>query len=323
MTHVRAILLLCAALCCCGSVVAVAQEYPNKPVRIVVGFSAGGSGDTVARMLARNLGDLWGQSVIVDNRPGAGGLIGANLVAKAPPDGYTLLLGDISTNAIAASLYTHLPFDPINDFVQVTRLVTFPLVLVVPTSSSITSLKDLIAQAKAKPGMLRYSSAGVGTSPHVFIEMMNQMAGINTEAIQYKGAAPAIMGLMSGDVEFSESSASTAQAQIQAGKLRGIAVTGPRALPALPGVPPVSSVVPGYDAVSFHGLHAPAKTPPEIVAKLQRDVATVMHRPEVTAYFNGLSMDVAVMSTADYTAFIKQQTELWRKVTRTANMHAD
>jgi tripartite-type tricarboxylate transporter receptor subunit TctC len=217
------------------------QEFPTKPVRIVSAFSAGGSADTVARVLAQRLSELWGQPVIVENRLGAGGTIGADFVAKAPPDGYTLLLGDISTNAIAGSLYANLPYDPIKDFVQVTRLVTFPLVVVVPAASSIITMNDLIARAKAKPGALRYGSAGVGTSPHIFMEMLNQKAGISTEAIQYKGSAPAMTGLLAGDVEYSATSVSTARAFLQAGKLRAIGITSPSALPALPEVPPISS----------------------------------------------------------------------------------
>ena len=175
MNRTRLEWLLFTALFAVASAGANAQEYPTRPVRIVSGFSAGGSADTVARVLAQHLTELWGQPVIVDNRPGAGGTIGADFVAKAPPDGYTLLLGDISINAIAGSLYARLPYDPIKDFVHVTRLVTFPLVVVVPSSSPFNTLNDLITRAKAGPGTLRYGSAGVGTSPHV----LNQHRGVH------------------------------------------------------------------------------------------------------------------------------------------------
>ena len=323
MKHMRFAWLLFTVLSAVAPAVANGQEYPTKPVRIVSGFSAGGSADTVARVLAQQLSELWGQPVIVENRLGAGGTIGADFVAKAPPDGYTLLLGDISTNAIAGSLYTNLPYDPIKDFVQVTRLVTFPLVVVVPSSSPSITINDLIARAKAKPGALRYGSAGVGTSPHVFMEMLNQKAGISTEAIQYKGSAPSITGLLSGDVDYSATSVSTARAFLQAGKLRAIGITSTSSVPGLPSVPPIASAVPGYEALTFHGLHAPAKTPAATVARINRDVQKAMTMPEVRKHFDGLSLDVSVTSTEDYTAYIKQQTELWAAVIRAANIRAD
>lgn len=299
------------------------QEYPTKPVRIIVGFAPGGSVDLVARVLAQKLPELWGQPVVVENRLGAGGTIAADFVAKAPPDGYTLLLGDISSNAVAGSLYSRLPYDPIKDFAHVTRLVSFPLVLYVTTASPIVSLSDLIAQAKAKPGMLRYGSGGVGTSPHVFLELLNQMAGINTQAIHYKGSALSVAGLLSGDVEYSASSVSTVRAQLQAGKVRAIAVTSASSIPGLPNVPAIASAVPGYEAVTFHGLHAPAKTPAAIVAKINRDVLTVMRMPDVKQRFDELSAEVSVTSTEEFTAYIKQQAELWAGVVRTANIRAD
>jgi tripartite-type tricarboxylate transporter receptor subunit TctC len=323
MKHVRLAVLFFAVASGIAPAPVRGQEYPSKPVRIVVGFAAGGSVDLVARVLAQKLPDLWGQPVIVENRPGAGGTIAADLVAKAPPDGYTLLLGDISSNAAAANLYSNLPYDPIKDFAHVTRLVTFPLVLYVPAASPITSLNDLIAQAKAKPGMLRYGSGGVGTSPHLFTELINQMAGIKTEAIHYKGSAPSVAGLLAGDVEYSASSISTVLAQLQGGRVRAIAVTGAASVPGLPGVPPVSSAVPGYEALTFHGLHAPAKTPAAIVAKINRDVVKVMQLPDVKQRFDELSDEVSVNTPEEFTAYIRQQTELWGKVIRAGNIRAE
>jgi tripartite-type tricarboxylate transporter receptor subunit TctC len=302
---------------------AAAQDFPSRAVRIVSGFSAGGSADTVARILAEQLTELWKQPVVVETRAGAGGTIGADYVAKAAPDGYTLLLGDISTNAIAGSLYTNLPYDPIRDFVQVARLVTFPLVVVVRKDSPIQSMAELVARAKSKPGDLRYGSAGVGTSPHVFMEMMNQQAGIVTEGIQYKGSAPAMTGLLAGDVEFATTSIATARSFINAGQFRALGVTSKMAVRELPDVPPIATVVPGYEAVSFHGLHAPAKTPAAIVDKINRDVQMVMMRPDVKKHFDTLSLDVSVTSTPDYTEFIKQQAEQWARVIKTANIKAD
>ena len=314
---------LIAAIMAAFAVAAAAQDFPSRTVKIVSGFSAGGSADTVARLLAEQLTELWKQPVVVETRPGAGGTIGADYVAKAAPDGYTLLLGDISTNAIAGSLYSNLPYDPIKDFVQVTRLVTFPLVVVVQTDSPIRSMAELVARAKAKPGGLRYGSAGVGTSPHVFMEMMNQQAGIVTEAIQYKGSAPAMTGLLAGDFEFATTSISTARNFLNAGKLRALGVTSSTPARELPNVPPIATVVPGYEAVSFHGLHAPANTPAAIVDKINRDVQAVMTKPEVRKRFDTQSLDVSVTTTAEYTDFIKQQSAMWAKVIKTANIKAD
>lgn len=323
MKSIRLAVLVLTAVMALSPALVSAQDYPSKPVRIVVGFAAGGSVDLVARVLAQKLPELWGQPVIVENRPGAGGTIAADLVAKAPPDGHTLLLGDISCNAAAASLYPNLSYDPIKDFAHVTRLVTFPLVLYVPAASTITSLKDLIAQAKARPGMLRYGSGGVGTSPHLFTELINQMAGTKTEAIHYKGSALSVAGLLAGDVEYSASSVSTVRAQLQGGKARAIAVTSATPLPGLPGVPPVWSEVPGYEALTFHGLHAPARTPDHIVSKINQDVLKVMQLPDVKQRFDELSAEVSLTSPEAFAAYIKQQTELWGRVIRSANIRAE
>lgn len=312
-----------AAIAAIFTLTAAAQDFPSHTVKIISGFSAGGSADTVARILAEQLTDLWKQPVVVETRPGAGGTIGADYVAKAAPDGYTLLLGDISTNAIAGSLYTNLPYDPVRDFVQITRLVTFPLVVVVQKDSPIQSMADLVARAKVKPNSLRYGSAGVGTSPHVFMEMMNQQAGIVTEAIQYKGSAPSMTALLAGDVEFAMTSIATASSFLKPGKFRALGVTSKASARELPDVPPISTVVPGYEAVSFHGLHAPARTPAAIVDKINRDVQMVMTKPEVRKRFDALSLDVSVSSTAEYTDFIKRQVEQWARVIKTANIKAD
>jgi tripartite-type tricarboxylate transporter receptor subunit TctC len=311
------------ALLATAPMASYAQDYPNKNVRIIVGFAAGGSVDLAARVVAQGLTELWGQSVIVENKPGAGGTIAADYVAKAPADGYTLLLGDISSNAAAAALYSNLPYDPVKDFAHVTRLVSFPIVFYVTTASPITSLNDLLAQSKAKPGSLRYGTGGVGTAPHLFGELLNQMAGIKTEAIHYKGSALSVNGLLSGDVEYSASSIATVKAQIDGGRVRAIAVSTATSVPGLPGVPPIASAVPGYEAVTFHGLHAPAKTPPAIVAKINRDVVKVMQSPEVKKRFAELSAEVSTTTPEEFAAYIQQQTELWGKVIRTANIRAD
>lgn len=314
---------LCIGVLSAAIGLAYAQDYPTKPVRFVVGFAAGGSSDTVARIVAQKLTEAWGQNMVVDNRPGAGGTIAADFVVKAQPDGYTLYVGDFGPNAIAGSLYAKLPYDPANDFAHVTQMVSFPLVLLVPAASPLTGLKELIEQARAKPGALKYSSAGVGTSPHVFLEMMNLRAGISTVPIHYKGGAPALVGMLAGEGEYTMFSVSTALGQLKAGRIRAIGVTSLNATPRLPNVPPIASVLPGYEGLTFHGLHAPAKTPRHVVVKLQQEVAKVLRRPEVKERLDALAIDVSGTTTEEFTAFIRKQIDTWTPVVRTANIRAD
>ncbi|MBI4191525.1 MAG: tripartite tricarboxylate transporter substrate binding protein [Betaproteobacteria bacterium] len=306
-----------------GGGAAHAQDYPTKPVRFVLGLAPGGSTDVVARTVAQKLSETWGQNVLVDNRPGAGGTIGANLVVNAQPDGYTLFVGGFGPNAMAPSLYSKLPYDPYKDFAHVTLMVTLPLAMIVPASSPVAGLKELIEQAKSKPGMLRYGSVGVGSSPHVFIELMNLRAEISTVHVPYKGGPAALTGVLASEVDYAMTSISTALTQLGAGRIRAIAVTSANASPRLPGVPPISSVLPGYEGLEFHGLHAPAKTPKQIVATLQRDVANVLRRPEVKERLDGLAMDIQASTPEECTAFIRKQIDTWTAVARKANVRAD
>jgi len=300
-----------------------AQDYPNRPVRFVTGTSPGGTTDTIARIAAQRLSENWGQNVVVDNRPGAGATIAADLVAKAVPDGYTLFVGAFGPNAMATSLYSKLPYDPVKDFAHVTLMVTFPNVLVVPAASPAAGLKELIEQAKAKPGVLKYGSSGVGGSGHVFLVLMNLKAGINTVHIPYKGGAPALTGLIGGEVDYVLPGISTALPLMSAGRIRALGVTSANASPRLPNVPPISSVLPGYEALEFHGLHAPAGTPRQIVVKLQQDIARVLRRPEARERLDGLAMDVVAGTTEEFTAFITRQIDTWTAVGRAANVRGD
>ena len=324
MKHGGCALALCVALALSGARALQAQDYPVKPVRLVVGFAAGGASDTLARIVAQRLTENWGQNVAVDNRTGAGGTIGADMVVKAPPDGYTLFVGDFGPNVLAGSLYAKLPYDPFASFSHVTQVVSFPLVLLVPAASPLTSVKDLIEQAKTKPGALRYSSSGVGTSPHMFLELINLIANVSTTPIHYKGGAPALIGLVSGEGDYSMVSVSTALAQLSAGKIRAIGVTSAKPVARLPNVPPIGNTLAGYDAVSFYGLHAPAQTPPQIVAKVQQEVDRIMRRPDVRERFDGLGMDVSPANTPqEFTAFMRKQIDIWTKVAKAANVTAE
>jgi len=315
--------LLLIASSCCTVCELYAQQYPNKPVRFVLGLAPGGSTDVIARLVAQKLSEMWGQNVLVDNRVGAGGTIGADLVVKAQPDGYTLFVGGFGPNAIAPGLYSKLPYDPYKDFTHVTLMVTLPLVMIVSASSPATGLKELIERAKAKPGALRYSSIGVGSSPHVFIELINMRAGISTVHVPYKGAPAALTAVIASEVDYSMTSISTALTQLGAGKIRAIAVTSANPTPRLPGVPPVASVLPDYEGLEFHTLQAPANTPKQIVTKLQHDVAIVLHMPDVKQRLDVLAMDVQASTPEQCAAFIKQQIDTWTAVARKANVRAD
>lgn len=306
-----------------GAAAAYGQSYPTKPVRFIVGTAPGGSTDTIARIVAQELSKTWGQNVVVDNRPGAGATIAADLVAKSQPDGYTLFVGGFGPIAMAGSLYPKLPYDPANDFAHVTLMVSFPNVVVVSDSSAISSLKDLIAQAKAKPGVLKYGSSGVGGSGHVFVELMNLNAGINTVHVPYRGAPLALAGMLSGEVDYVLPAISTALSLLSANRVRALAVTSANASPRLPNVPTIASTLPGYDALEFHGLHAPVKTPQYVVAKLQREVSTILRRADVKERLDSLAMDASGNSSEEFSSFIRRQIETWSKVGRAANVRAD
>lgn len=322
MKHNR-LLVIAFCITAAGAGATPAQDFPNKPVRFVLGLAPGGSTDVVARIVAQKLSESWGQNVLVDNRAGAGGTIGADLVVKSQPDGYTLFVGGFGPNAIAPGLYSKLPYDPYTDFEHVTLMVTLPLAMIVPAASPVAGVKELMEQAKAKPGTFRYGSVGIGSSPHVFIELMNLRGGVTTVHLPYKGGPAALTGVLASEVDYAMTSISTALTQLAAGRIRAIAVTSADASPRLPGVPPISSILPGYEGLEFHGLHAPAKTPKHIVAKLQQDVANVLRRPEVKERLDVLAMDIQASTPAQCAAFIRKQIDTWTAVARKANVRAD
>ena len=300
-----------------------AQTYPTKPVHFIIPFAPGGSADIVARLVSIKLSESLGQAVVVDSRPGAGGTIAADSVAKAPPDGYTLLVADFGPNVVAGSLYPKLPYDPAKDFSHVVLMVTFPFVLMVPASSSIKSLPELIAQAKAKPGALRYSSAGIGASSHLLAEMMNRLAGIEAQHVPYTGGAPALQALLTGEVDFTIQSVSVAQTMVGAGKVRALGVTNTTPVPSLPDVPPLATVLRGYEGLNFHGLLAPAQTPAPIIAKLNQEVTKVLQMPDVKKRLDEMSMDASPGTPEAFAAFLTRQMSTWTALVRSANIRAE
>jgi len=300
-----------------------AQPYPNHPIKIIVPYAAGGAVDIVARNIGQPLSEALKQPVIVDNRPGASANIGMEAAAKAPPDGYTLLM---ASNGIATNvaLFPNLTFDPRRDFAPIARIGYAPLVIVVPASSPAKSLKDLIAAAKAEPGKLTYASAGNGSSGHLAGELLKSTAKIDVLHVPYKGGAPAITDLLGGRISFMPINPVEVLAHIQAGRLRALAVASDKRFPLLPDVPTVAEAgVRGYDASVWWGLVAPAKTAPEIVRQLNAETNKALADPAVAKKLGELGVVVTPGTPEQFASFINAQTDLWSGVIKSAGIRPD
>ncbi len=292
----------------------LAQNYPSRPVRLVVPFSAGGSTDIVARMLGQKLSEVWGQSVVVDNRPGGSTVIGTDIVAKSPPDGHTLLVTP-APFTIVPSLMSKLPYDPHTDFEPITLVNTTPLVVVLNPGVPAKNVKELIALAKANPGKLNFGSSGSGGSNHLAGELFNAMAGVKMVHIPYKGNAPALNDLVGGHVDLVFNGLTSAISLIKAGKLRAIAVTSLQRSSAMPDLPTLDeSGLKGFQAVACNGLTAPARTPKEVVNKINADVVRLLKSPDLIERLKADGSDPVGNSVADYTAFLHEEIAKWKKV---------
>jgi tripartite-type tricarboxylate transporter receptor subunit TctC len=309
-----------AALIACATG-AAAQNYPARPIRLIVPQPPGGSTDLVARPLGKVLGDLFGQSIVVDNRPGAGSLIGTDAVAKAAPDGYTLLMVAASFT-INPSLHKQLPFDPVADFTPVSLLSAFPNLLVVHPSVPARSVKELIALAKSKPGELNYGSSGVATGTHLSMEMFKYMAGgLDIVHVPFKGGPPGVNALVAGQVQANMSTISTALPHVKAGALRALAVSSARRAPSLPDVPTVAEAgVPGYDYSSWVGLLAPAKTPQAVVARLAAESARAVQAAEIRKVLSLEGAEPVGSSPEEFSALIRREIGAWKKVVEAAGI---
>jgi len=314
-TMIGAALALCATL-------ASAQGYPNKPVKVVVPFTPGSATDILARTLGQKLSEQWGQPVIVENRAGAGGTIGAGVVAKSPPDGYTLMVHS-SGHAVNASMYPTLPYDTTKDFVEVATLGGQPNVLVVAPASGLRTVADLIAAAKKSPGALNYGSAGIGSGTHVNAEKFKLAAGIDAVHIPYKGTPEAITDTMTGRVTYFFSPISSALPNIREGKLVALGVSTAKRSSALPNVPTIAeSGLPGFDYNLWVGLWAPAGTPQDIVDKINADVAKVLAMPDVRERLAALGAEPMVMTSADFRKFMREEIDDAAKVVKAAGIKA-
>ncbi len=304
--------------------VAAQDKWPSKPITYVVPFPAGGTTDTLARIIGQKLSVALGQPVVVDNKPGAGGNIGSGSVARAAPDGYTILGGTISSHAINVSLYPKLPYDPAKSFVPITLIGTNPLVLIVPPNSSAKTVKDLIAQAKAKPGSVTFASAGSGTSQHLAVEMFKSLAGVDVVHVPYKGSGPAIQDVMGGQVDAMFDTTVVAAPQIKGGKVRALGVTSAKRVKGWDTIPTIAeSGVPGYEIVSWQGIFAPAGTPPEIVKRLNTEIVKILNMPDVRERMEALGVDPVANTPEEFAAFQKAEIAKWAKVIKEGNVKVE
>ncbi len=316
-----ALALLAAA---CLPVRADAQGYPVKPLRLVVPFPAGGNTDLYARPIAQKLGELLGQQVLVDNRPGAGGSIGGELVAKALPDGYTLIAGTTSTFGIGPNLYRKLPYDPLRDFAPVILGALAQNMLIVHPSVPARSVRELVAIARAHPGKLNFASAGNGTSSHVAGELFKSLAKVDMTHVPYKGTGVAMVDLLSGQVDMIFDSLGTALPQVKAGRLRALAVTGARRFELMPELPTVSeSGVPGYEVSAWFAVFAPAGTPSDVIARLNADLNRVLQMPEIRAAWALQGAEVGGGPPERLAAHVRNELAKWGKVVREANIRLE
>jgi len=301
-----------------------AAAYPDKPIRMLVGFAAGGGTDTTARAIGGPLSDALGQQIIVDNRPGAAGNIAADITAHSVPDGYTILMGTIAALAINPSLYEKLPFDPIKDFEPISLAVSSMNVLVVHPSVAAKNVKELIALAKSQPGKLTYGSSGVGGAGHLAGVLFDQLAGTKMIHVPYKGGAPAMIALVSGEVNLVFATAETAVPQVKAGKIRALGVTTAKRSALLPDLPTIAEGgLPGYEANNWYGLLAPAKTPAAIIERLNREVVKVLNMPKVKEQLFRSGLDASPSTPKEFSAYIKSEMAKWSKVVKASGAKAE
>jgi tripartite-type tricarboxylate transporter receptor subunit TctC len=303
---------------------AAAQTFPSKPITLVVPFPAGGALDAVARPMADEMRKSLGQPVVVENVAGAGGTVGTGNVARAAPDGHTILLGSVATHAIAAGIYPKLPYDPIAGFAPISQLTRGPLVLATAPQVQAGSVRDLVAAAKASPGKLNYASTGNGTALHVAGELFKSAAGIDVQHVPYRGGGQAMTALMAGEVAYIIGNTQLVMPQVSGGKIKALAVTGDRRLAALPDVPTFAEAgTPGVDVVTWFGLFAPAGTPADVVQRLNAAATTALKSDAVRQSLAAMGDEPVGTSAADFTAFVKSEHQRWVQITRAAGIKVE
>ena len=313
---------LALTLACAG---ASAQTYPARPIRLVVPYPPGGPLDIMARAIGQKLSEAWKQPVVVDNRAGAGGNIGADLVAKSPADGYTLLMGAVATHAINPSLYSKIPYDPVKDFTPVALVAQVPNILVINPSVPAKSVRELIALARAKPAYLNFGSGSTGSTGHLAGELFNTMAGVQMVHIPYKGAAPAMADLLSGQVQLMFDNLANALPNVKAGRLRALAVTTLARSPAMPDLPTIAeSGLPGFDLTTWFGLMVPAGTPADIVARLNAEIVRALNANDMRERLQKMGAEPPANNTPEhFAAFIRTEAEKYAKVVKDSGAKVD
>ena len=294
-----------------------AQTYPARPVRIIVPSPPAGGTDIVARVMAEHFTKSLGQQFFVENKPGAGNLIGIEMAARAAPDGYTLLM-TASTLALNSVLYKKIPYDPVKDFAPITLTATAPNILIVHPAVPAQNLAELIALARQKPGALSYGTPGIGTSPHLCMELLKHMARIDLQHVPYRGTAAAVTDVMSGQIAAAFATALTAKPQVDAGRVRALAVSGPRRVEALPNVPPVGDTVPGYEAMQWYGLLAPAGVAHSIVEKLNGEALVALRSREMKDRLAADGAEPVATTPAEFAAFLRRELDKWSRVAQAA-----
>jgi tripartite-type tricarboxylate transporter receptor subunit TctC len=317
------VLVLGALLAAVGAQAADGDKYPSRPVRLIAG-SPGSTSDIASRFIAQKLSERWGQQVVVDNRPGAGGIIGAEIGARAAPDGYTLTVGHIGTHASAQFLFRNLGYDPVKDFAPISQMTNSGIALAVNAGVPVKDLREFVAYAKAKPGGVNYGSAGGGTSSQLSGELFNQMTGAKLVHIPYKGAGFALTALVAGETQAAFLSTTTINAQVKAGRLRALAVLSPQRFPAAPEIPSaVEAGFPGLDSSVWFGLFAPAATPKVIIAKINRDVVAGLQAPETRSALAAQGAEAVPTTPEAFDAFVKSEIAKWGKVIKAAGIRAE
>ncbi|HKA45304.1 MAG TPA: tripartite tricarboxylate transporter substrate binding protein [Burkholderiales bacterium] len=313
-----------AALPCAPPASAAEDAYPARPVRIVAPFPPGSGVDIIARIIGQALTEVWKQSFIVENRSGAGGTIGSDIVAKAPPDGYTLLLGNVSTLTIAPNLYRKLPYDPVRDFAPITVITVMNSVLVVHPSLPARSLKEFVALAKAKPRSLNYGSAGSGTTTHLGAELFKSMAGVDLVHVPYKGSGAALTDLLAGQVQAVFGTIATVLPQVKAGKLRALGVTSLKRTDLLPDVPSINeALLPGFEVMVWQGIVAPARTPDSVIARLHSEIVKSLRAPAMKEQLTSQGLEGVGNSPKEFGDYIRSEYAKWGKVVKVSGATVD
>jgi tripartite-type tricarboxylate transporter receptor subunit TctC len=301
-----------------------AQPYPNRPIRAIVPLAPGGGTDTVGRMVFAKLGEFLGQQIVVDNRGGGGGIIGTDMAAKATPDGHTLLMGSITTNAVNPALYKKLPYDHIRDFAPISMVGTVPNVLVVHPSVPAKSMKEFLAFAKANPGKINYGSAGIGSAPHLSMELIKSMGGVSMTHVPYKGAGAAVADVLGGQLQALCSSLAGLLPHIKSGRVRAVGVTTAKRNPQLPDVPTISEAgIPGYEVVIWYALFAPGQTPKPILARLNAETVKALNTADLKERLTLQGLDVGSSTQDQLMAFVKSETAKWTKVAKDAGVQLE